>query len=233
MRLAPAGLREWGGGGVIALAGAAVVWWLVPVVWVAWAVTGLAALAWFCIAWFFRDPRRHPPVGVKPGDLLSPADGRVSAIERVEHHEAVEGPAVVVRIFLSVLNVHVNRMPCDAEVLETIYTPGKFLDARTAASAQVNESMLTRAVRADGLAFGVRQVSGAIARRIICPVKQGDRFTRGERFGMIKFGSTTELILPEQADAAIQVRVGDRVAGVRTVLASVPMRSSEAAGGES
>jgi phosphatidylserine decarboxylase len=203
-------------------------WWLIPAAWASWTVTGVAVLGWFGIAWFFRDPHRHPPVGVRPGDLLSPADGRVSAIERVDHHEAVDGPALVVRIFLSVLNVHVNRMPCDAEVLETIYTPGKFLDARTAESAKVNESMLTRAVRADGLAFGVRQVSGAIARRIICPVKQGDRFTRGERFGMIKFGSTTELILPEQADAVVQVRVGDRVAGVRTVLATVPVRPSEA-----
>ncbi|MDP7070753.1 MAG: phosphatidylserine decarboxylase [Phycisphaerales bacterium] len=228
MRLAPAGLREWGGGGVAALFVTVLSWWLIPAAWASWTVTGVAVLGWFGIAWFFRDPHRHPPVGVRPGDLLSPADGRVSAIERVDHHEAVDGPALVVRIFLSVLNVHVNRMPCDAEVLETIYTPGKFLDARTAESAKVNESMLTRAVRADGLAFGVRQVSGAIARRIICPVKQGDRFTRGERFGMIKFGSTTELILPEQADAVVQVRVGDRVAGVRTVLATVPVRPSEA-----
>ncbi len=207
---------------------AVLLWWLVPVSWINWAASGLLALAWFCIAWFFRDPHRLSPTDAEPGDMLSPADGCVSAIERVDQHEAVEGPAIIVRIFLSVLNVHVNRMPCDAEVLETIYKPGKFLDARTAESAKVNESMLTRATRSDGLPFGVRQVSGAIARRIICPVKCGDRFDRGERFGMIKFGSTTELILPEGADTTVRVQVGDRVAGVRTVVANVPVRPSVA-----
>jgi len=118
----------------------------------------------------------------------------------------------------------VNRMPCDAEVLETIYKPGKFLDARSEASAKVNEAMLTCGVRSDGLPFGVRQVSGAIARRIVCPVRQGDRFAQGERFGMIKFGSTTELIVPTSDEVVVHVQVGDRVAGVRTILAHVPLR---------
>ncbi len=220
MRLAPAGVREWGGCGVIAVMATAGAWWLSPIEWVAWAVTAVAALGWLCIAWFFRDPTRRPPASLAGGDFISPADGRVSAIEHVAWHDAVDGPAVVVRIFLSVLNVHVNRMPCDVEVRAAMYSPGKFLDARSAESAKVNESMLVCAQRSDGLPIGVRQVSGAIARRIVCPVAKGQRFSRGERYGMIKFGSTTELILPESAKADIHVSVGDVVRGGITVLAS-------------
>jgi len=225
MRLAPAGVREWGVGGAIAVAVVVVCWLAVPIEWVNWLVSGLAAVAWLAVAWFFRDPTRRVPEGATPDDMVSPADGRISAIEHVEFHDAVGGPAIVIRIFLSVLNVHVNRMPCDAEVVDTIYTPGKFLDARKEASARLNESMLMRARRSDGLPIGIRQVSGAIARRIICPVTTGQRFSRGDRYGMIKFGSTTELIVPTGDDVAVRVQIGTRVVGVRTVLARVPLRS--------
>ncbi len=226
MRLAPAGVREWGGGGLIAGVVVALAWWLIPIGWVVWTLTGVALLGWFCVAWFFRDPTRRPPADLDAGDLLSPADGRISAVETVDHHAAVEGPAVVVRIFLSVLNVHVNRMPCDVKVLETMYAPGKFLDARTAESAKVNEAMLVRARRSDGLPLGIRQVSGAIARRIVCPVTQGQRFARGERYGMIKFGSTTELIVPRDCGHEVRVAAGDAVRGGSTVLARVDIQPS-------
>jgi phosphatidylserine decarboxylase len=225
MRLAPAGLREWGLGGIIAVAIVVIAWWLIPIDWLNWAVTGLASLAWFCTAAFFRDPHRSVPSGLDAAAMLSPADGVISAIETLDEHEAVGGPAIVVRIFLSVLNVHINRMPCDVDVIDLTYRPGKFLDARKPESAKVNESMLIRLRRSDQLPMGVRQVSGAIARRIVCPLVSGQQFKRGDRFGMIKFGSTTELIVPADSGAEVRVVVGDTVTAGITVLASVPLRA--------
>lgn len=225
MPLTPYGLREWLTITIVcALAGGAgwflLGWWtLVPVV-----------IVWLALVSFFRDPIRRIRTDLAPGVMLSPADGTVSAVERVEHHEATGGPAVIVRIFLSVLNVHVNRSPHDAEVVSIHYRPGEFLNAQTEESARVNESNLItlRLDWADGPSerFGVRQVSGMIARRIVCPLKPGDRLTRGQKFGMIKFGSTTELILPRPDDVIVDVRKGDAVRGGLTVLATLAPLSS-------
>jgi phosphatidylserine decarboxylase len=140
----------------------------------------------------------------------------------VDHHEALGGaPAKVIRIFLSVLNVHVNRAPCDAQVVSITPRPGKYLNAQSEESALVNESNLivlrTSIAGVDEL-VGVRQVSGMIARTIVCGIRPGDRVSRGEKFGMIKFGSTTELILPRPNDVTVHVRKGDKVrAGVMTL----------------
>jgi phosphatidylserine decarboxylase len=185
-------------------------WWLVAVV----AVVCLALLS------FFRDPLGRRPKSDAAADFISPADGTISAVFTVDAHQGTGGaPALVVRIFLSVLNVHVNRAPCDCEVVEIVHTPGKYLDARTEESAQVNESNLIRLRTPTGHEFAVRQVSGAIARRIVCPLKVGDRLKRGERFGMITFGSTTELILPRPDSSSSLVAKGDVVVGGVTVLA--------------
>jgi phosphatidylserine decarboxylase len=148
----------------------------------------------------------------------------------VDHHDATEGPAVVVRIFLSVLDVHLNRAPCTATVRGLLYKPGLWLDARSEESARVNESNLVMLETAEGLKLGVRQVSGAIARRIVCPIDEGDTIDRGERWGMIKFGSTTELIIPDPPNAKVHVAVGDKVRGGVTILASVPPAGSGADG---
>ena len=135
--------------------------------------------------------------------------------------------AIIVRIFLSVLDVHVNRAPCEVTVQELIYKPGKYLDARSEESARVNESNLIVMTTEAGARIGVRQVSGAIARRIVCPLKSGDRLARAQRFGMIKFGSTTELILPDDDHYCprIHVQTGDRVRGAVTILASLDAKS--------
>jgi phosphatidylserine decarboxylase len=222
MRLAPAGIREWGGGAVVAIVAISFVWWLVPLVWVNWTVTCIFALAWFCTAMFFRDPFRLPCTTLTIGAMISPADGTVSAVSRVDHHEFIDGPAIIIRIFLSVLNVHINRTPCALEVVRIDHRPGRYLDARKEESAKVNECNLIFCRRDDGLEFGVRQVSGAIARRIVFPIKPKERFARGIRFGMIKFGSTTELVLPDRDDIAVHVGVGDKVRGAITLLAEVP-----------
>ncbi|MCP3902689.1 MAG: phosphatidylserine decarboxylase family protein, partial [Planctomycetes bacterium] len=134
---------------------AALLAWFFP--W--WSVLPVLVI-WVAVVSFFRDPIRTIPQNLPSGVMLSPADGAVSAVEQVDHHEATDGPATIVRIFLSVLNVHVNRAPCDAEVVALEYTPGKFLNAQTEESARVNESNLTTLRIAGGETIGLRQVSG-------------------------------------------------------------------------
>ena len=210
------GIREWG---AITLACAAAgfglgwfgVWWGVAV----------TVAVWLALVAFFRDPLFRKPESDAPNDMVSPADGKVSAVLDLDHHPAIGGPAKLVRIFLSVLDVHVNRFPCDGTVAEINYAPGRFLDARTEESARVNESNTIRLRTASGDPIGIRQVSGAIARHIVCAVAHGDRLDRAQRFGLIKFGSTTELILPRPKDVRVHVKVGDRVTGGVTILATL------------
>jgi len=222
MMLSGYGRREWGAITVIAIALAAIAVWLA-----CWWAAGVVALVWIAGAGFFRDPHRRVPTGLPAGSMLSPADGAVSKVFRVDHHEATGGPAQIVRIFLSVLNVHINRAPCDGEVIGLLHTPGTYYDARTERSAEENESNLITMWIEDGETIGVRQVSGAIARRIVCPLKVGDRLERGRKFGMIKFGSTTELILPRPDDVEVLVKEGDKVRAGITVLADLKPRRED------
>ncbi|MAD78929.1 MAG: phosphatidylserine decarboxylase family protein [Planctomycetaceae bacterium] len=224
MLLTSHGRREWGfATAVLILLGVPAIligWW--------WALIPLG-LFWVAVAGFFRDPLGRKPDTDAPHDLVSPADGRISRIERVPHHDATAGgPAIVVRIFLSVLDVHLNRAPCDASVESILHVPGRYLDARSGESAKVNEFNLIGLRTDDGEPIGVRQVSGAIARRIVCPLKPGDRLRRGARFGMIKFGSTTELIVPDRPGAEVLVAEGDRVTGGRTILVRLAPIETEA-----
>ena len=191
-------------------------WWI--------GVVAVAAL-WLALVSFFRNPWRRIPSGLEAGTMLSPADGTISAIERVDHHEAIGGEALIIRVFLSVLNVHINRVPCDCTLKEMVYKPGKFLDARTEESARVNESNLL-ILDNDGEPLGVRQVSGKIARHIICPIQIGDIFTQGQQFGMIKYGSTTELILPRPGDVQVMVNIGDKVKAGLTTFCVLPIKLS-------
>ena len=205
MTLTRYGLKQWVGITVILA---------IPLtffVWFGWwyGVVAVCTL-WLALVSFFRNPRRRIPACLEAGTMLSPADGTISAIERVEHHEAIGGEALIIRIFLSVLDVHINRAPCDCTLTEMIYRPGKFLDARTEESARVNESNLL-IFDHGGEPLGVRQVSGKIARHIVCPLQTGDTLTQGQQFGMIKYGSTTELILPRPDDVSLMVCKGDKV----------------------
>jgi phosphatidylserine decarboxylase len=216
------GRREWGIATVIAVLIAIPallvgLWWsLIPIV-----------ICWIAVAGFFRDPLGRRPATQDPHDLISPADGKISLVERLDSHEATDGqPAVLVRIFLSVLDVHINRAPCDAEVISITHRPGRYLDARSEESAKVNESNLIVFKSEDGEPIGVRQVSGAIARRIVCPLAAGDRVGRGDRFGMIKFGSTTELIVRDRPGVEVLVSKGQRVTGGVTVLLRQPASGS-------
>ena len=128
--------------------------------------------------------------------MLAPADGLVSAVIEQPHHDAIGGPALVIRIFLSVLDVHVNRIPWEGRVVGRAHHPGRYLDVRIAESAKVNENLVITVETTQGDRYAIRLVSGAVARRIACTAMTGDTLRRGQRMGMIKFGSTTELIVP-------------------------------------
>jgi phosphatidylserine decarboxylase len=178
----------------------------------------LAVLLLFVLA-FFRDPNRSVPADVNV--LLAPADGRIADIEQVNGTGHINGPALRLGIFLSIFDVHINRAPCDVKVLETEYKKGKFKDARNPLAGKVNESNDLKLVRTNAPADNliVRQISGAIARRIVCKTKPGDMLASGKKFGMIKFGSRTELYMPLRDDLECAVKVGDKVKAGQTVLA--------------
>lgn len=167
---------------------------------------------------FFRDPVRRPPPGEET--LVSPADGRVTDVIEVPAGRDLDEPSVRVGIFLSVFDVHVNRTPCAGVVRATRYTPGEFLDARNPECARRNERndiLIERPAARDQVL--VRQISGAIARRIVCAIRENDVVKKGQRVGMIKFGSRTELYVPSRSLAEVTVKVGDRVKGGETVIA--------------
>jgi phosphatidylserine decarboxylase len=186
-------------------------------VWFPWAAVVPAAAALFVLA-FFRDPPRCIPAG--PGLVVSPADGRVTDVTPVEWLEEFDGPAVRIGIYLSIFNVHVNRCPEAARVIAVAYRPGRFLDVRRAEAPMVNEhfSTLFEFESAPHHLMLVRQIAGAFASRVVNEARPGRVLGRGEKFGMIKFGSRTELYLPAGA-AEVVVRPGDRVRGGSTVVA--------------
>jgi phosphatidylserine decarboxylase len=175
---------------------------------------------WLWLLAFFRDPERATPA--EQHIMVSPADGTVSDITDIDHSDLLQSPAVRVGIFLSVFNVHVNRAPCDGKVTQVIYKQGKFLNAmgHSAASEQNESNTLVISDPQDSRPIAiVKQIVGLIARRIICTSKEGDVVQRGQRIGMIKFGSRTELYIPRWLEPQISVKVGDKVSGARTVIA--------------
>jgi phosphatidylserine decarboxylase len=164
---------------------------------------------------FFRDPERHPPA--LPGAVLAPADGRVTEV--AEAVDAFVGPAVRVAIFLSPLDVHVNRAPIAGRVVAAAFTPGRFVAAWRGEAGEVNERCTLNLEGVQGRVTVV-QIAGVVARRIVCRVGPGDKLEAGERFGMIRFGSRTDCYLPRGAE--VRVRAGDRVRGGETVIGILP-----------
>lgn len=169
--------------------------------------------------YFFRDPVRQIPENLKSGDVLSPADGKVMMIEEVQENEFIKGPAKVIGIFLSPLNVHVNRVPISGTVKFYQYIKGEFIAAYDHASADKNERTLI-GIEGDRFKVLFKQITGFVARRIVCELRVGDKVKIGDKFGMIKFGSRTDVILPINAN--IKVSVNQKVTGGITLLAEVP-----------
>jgi len=167
-----------------------------------------------CMALFFRD--FHREVTAAPEEVVSPADGTIVAIEDLEESPHYEGPCRRVSIFLSVFNAHLNRAPFPGTITAVKYAPGLFKDARLAETSKVNESNAVWMDTERG-PMTIRQISGAVARRIVCPVAEGVVLAKGEKFGMIRFGSRTELYLPPNTE--VTVEMGQKVAAGTTIMA--------------
>jgi phosphatidylserine decarboxylase len=190
-----------------------------------------SGLVGLCIVWFFRNPRRIVPS--EPGAVVSPADGHIACIEDVDD-EFIGEPAVLVGIFLSIFDVHINRSSMDATVVGLQYRHGKFLNALRPESARENERMEVRLQQNSfpHRRFIMRQIAGAIARRIVCWVAPGDSVERGEQFGMIKLGSRTELLIPKEEGLEILVSIGQKVMAGTTVVAKYSSDSQVPSAGE-
>lgn len=194
----------------------AAAWWLWPY---AAIVPGLLTLL---VLWFFRDPERAIPGD--EADVVAPADGRVLWVREVDEPRFLGGPAVGVSIFLSIFDVHVNRAPVAGRVVYREYVPGRFLAAWRERVEETNERAYT-GIEGPGYRALVVQIAGLVARRIVNWVRPGEAVRRGERFGLIKFGSCTQVYLPRGTE--ITVRPGQRVRGGQTIIGRLPPRWKE------
>jgi phosphatidylserine decarboxylase len=177
-----------------------------------WAIPPMLLAAFFL--WFFRDPERNIPAGV--GLIVSPGDGLVTETVTIS---TPDGPRQRVSIFLSVFDVHVNRSPISGVLTAVRYQKGLYLNAMNPSSADRNEQNIVT-IRGEGFEVTFKQIAGLLARRIVFNFSEGERVQRGQRVGLIKFGSRVDVILP--AEALLQVRMGDRVQGGASVIAAMP-----------
>jgi phosphatidylserine decarboxylase len=187
-----------------------------------WTAVSIEAILFILLVFvlaFFRDPNRQ--VSQENNLLLAPADGTIADIELIQANDYIDSPCLKVGIFLSIFNTHINRSPCPAKVEQITYKKGQYKDARHPLAGKVNESNEIRLTKADKPEekLIVKQISGAIARRIVCKLQPGQILTSGEKFGMIKFGSRTELYVPASEKAKCLVQVGDKVkAGITAII---------------
>ncbi|HGN6774165.1 TPA: phosphatidylserine decarboxylase [Neisseria gonorrhoeae] len=187
-------------------------WWSLPF----WVFTVFALQ-------FFRDPAREIPQN--PEAVLSPVDGRIVVVERArDPYRDVD--ALKISIFMNVFNVHSQKSPADCTVTKVVYNKGKFVNADLDKASTENERNAVLATTASGREITFVQVAGLVARRILCYTQAGAKLSRGERYGFIRFGSRVDMYLP--VDAQAQVAIGDKVTGVKTVLARLPLTDSQA-----
>jgi len=179
----------------------------------AWGIAPVLLAAFFL--WFFRDPERAIPAG--PGLVVSPGDGLVTETVSIS---TPDGPRQRISIFLSVFDVHVNRSPIGGVLSGVHYQKGKYLNAMNPASADLNEQQVVTVRGDDGVEVTFKLIAGLLARRIVFNHKEGDRMERGQRVGLIKFGSRVNVLVPPEA--VLLVKVGERVKGAASVLAAIP-----------
>jgi phosphatidylserine decarboxylase len=180
-----------------------------------WSITAvLLGIITVFVIWFFRNPERKTPEGLKL--ISSPADGRVIRIEDVSGHDLLDEPLKKISIFMNVFNVHVNRIPCDGKIAAIHYYKGRFLSANLDKASSDNERNAFVILMSDGRRVLTVQIAGLIARRIVCWITQGMDVKRGERFGLIRFGSRLDVFLPR--DTKILVSIGDYVRAGETPL---------------
>jgi phosphatidylserine decarboxylase len=195
---------------------AAVLVWVVTGTWI-WAVVPVLLACFF--VWFFRDPRRNVPI--EPGLVVSPADGKITEVARIQ---TPAGERIRLSIFLSVFDVHVNRSPVAGTVREVRYQKGKFLNALSSECAEKNEQNMVT-VQGEDFDVTFMQIAGVLARRIVFRFKVGDFVERGQRVGLIKFGSRVNVLLPGHAH--LRVKLGQRVKGGASILADIQPTQDE------
>ncbi|PWT87331.1 MAG: phosphatidylserine decarboxylase family protein [Blastocatellia bacterium] len=179
-----------------------------------WYISIVFLLLGLFMVYFFRDPTRVPPV--EPNAVVAPADGRVTRIQRLAESE--ESSGTLISIFLSPLDVHINRSPIAGKIVDMAYIPGKFLMATNERASLVNEqNVLT--IQGEKITVVCRQIAGILARRVVCWKKKGDNLELGERFGLIKFSSRTDIVLP--SNVTITVTEGTKVKGGTTVIGRI------------
>lgn len=179
-----------------------------------WYIGVVFVIVLLFMVYFFRDPKRNPPTDLNT--VVSPADGRVTRVERVAPDQS--DSATLVSIFLSPFDVHINRSPIAGKITDMSYVPGKFLMATNERASLVNEqNVLT--IQGEKVTVVCRQIAGILARRVVCWKKKGDNLALGERFGLIKFSSRTDVVLP--ANVTVTVSKGTRVQGGTTVIGKI------------
>ena len=198
--------------GALGWLGWSVSWWF-------WPAAAAVAVVWLWVLWFFRDPNRAGPADA--GALISPADGVVSDITPIGADSELGCDGVRIGVFMSIFSVHVNRSPADGRIDSLEHRPGAFLDARDPTASERNESMTIRMTRRSETGehpIVVRQIAGLVARRIVTDLTEGQTVTRGQRIGMIKFGSRLELLVPHELVGEIAVQIGEAARAGETVL---------------
>jgi len=228
LRLTPYGRRELVLATILlaALAGGGA--YLARTHWAWLAVTAVAAAVWVWVISFFRDPDRDTPTG--EGLFISPADGCVADITPLGPDSPLGRAGVQVGVFMSVFDVHVNRAPCDGVVTAVAHEAGAFLDARDPAASQRNESATITLSHPHGDRYYpivFRQIAGLVARRIVTDLRPAQNVRRGQRMGMIKFGSRVELLVPEELAGQVRVQVGQRVRAGQTILVATESSNNE------
>ncbi|HYW35053.1 MAG TPA: phosphatidylserine decarboxylase family protein [Balneolaceae bacterium] len=188
----------------------------IPTPW-AYILYGLSVFVIVFLLFFFRDPDRSIPV--KENVILAPADGKIVSLKEVEEPVYIEGKAIQISIFLSLLDVHVNRLPASGIVEYLKYNPGTYLMAWDHRASSLNERADFGVRHPSGIKVFFRQITGFLARRIVYHLEEGDEVEAGERFGMMKFGSRMDILVPPEVD--IHVKEGDRTVGGETILAHI------------
>jgi phosphatidylserine decarboxylase len=197
-------------------------WFIALITAIAWpsylaaAIAGLLTIPLTLVIYFFRDPERTPPD--QEGVFLASADGEVKVVEKVDEPRFLKGQSLRISVFMSVTDVHVNRSPATGRVVSTEHVPGQFLQAFRPESADVNEHNLVGLQTTHGKVL-IKQISGILARRIVCWVEPGQQIEAGDRIGLIKLGSRVDLFLPQNAVPI--VKVGDRTTAGETIVARI------------
>ncbi|NQT20464.1 MAG: phosphatidylserine decarboxylase family protein [Planctomycetes bacterium] len=196
-----------------------------------WPLAAIFVVPLCIVVWFFRDPPRSVPA--EKDAVVAPADGRITDITEVDDAEFIGGPATRIGIFLSILSVHINRAPCAGRVSYIKYRKGKFIAAMRPGASSDNEANSVGMVLPDrnDEKILVKQITGAIARRIVCACREGDMLDRGQKFGMIKFGSRTELFVPRTLRFEPAVGVGQKVWAGASILGRFRLQPQDQPGG--